>query len=164
MTAKNQIQFEKDLTNRKVTVTRHFNGTVEQVWRAWTEPKLLDQWWAPKPYKAETKSMNLAPGGEWIYAMVGPDGSKQWCKVEYKSINPQNSFSGFDMFCDESGKRNADFPSMDWKTEFHPVSTGTKVVVEISFATEADLKKIMEMGFEEGFTAALGNLDEVLAI
>jgi hypothetical protein len=37
------------------------------------------------------------------------------------------------------------------------------VNVEITFATEADMEKIIEMGFEEGFTAAHGNLDELLA-
>jgi hypothetical protein len=40
---------------------------------------------------------------------------------------------------------------------------GTKVEVEITFATQADMEKIIEMGFEVGFTAAHGNLDELLA-
>ena len=52
---------------------------------------------------------------------------------------------------------------MSWKNEFHATAAGTKVIVEISFETEADLEKIIELGFEAGFTAALGNLDELLA-
>jgi hypothetical protein len=43
-----------------------------------------------------------------------------------------------------------------------PAGNGTKVKVEITFASEADMQKIIEMGFEAGFTAAHGNLDEVL--
>lgn len=163
MIANNQMQIVKDLPNKKITVTRHFAASVEEVWKAWTEQELLDQWWAPKPYRAETKTMNFKVGGHWLYAMAGPDNSKIWCKVEYQEIDTHKSFLAADMFCDENGNKNSDFPSMTWKNEFHPTATGTKVIVEISFAKEADLEKIIEMGFEAGFTAALGNLDELFA-
>ena len=47
--------FTKDVANNKMFITREFAGTVEDVWKAWTDPKLLDQWWAPKPWKARNK-------------------------------------------------------------------------------------------------------------
>ncbi len=59
--------FTKDVANNKMFITREFAGTVEDVWKAWTDPKLLDQWWAPKPWKAETKSMDFREGGRWVY-------------------------------------------------------------------------------------------------
>ena len=130
---------------------------------AWTESELLDQWWAPKPWKAETKSLNFKEGGFWLYAMVGPDGSKHWSKVSYNKIDFQKSFQATDCFCDENGNKNPDFPGMDWKNEFQPTETGTTVIVEISFTSEADVKKIIEMGFEEGFTSALANLEQYLS-
>lgn len=163
MTTDNSLQIEKDLAAKKVTIIRHFNAPVEEVWKAWTESELLDQWWAPKPYKAETKTMNFAEGGHWLYAMVGPDNDNMWCKVEYQGIDPQKSFRANDLFCDENGNKNSDFPSMHWNNSFESDGEGTKVTVEITFTSEADMKKIMEMGFEAGFTAALGNLDELLA-
>ena len=52
---------------------------------------------------------------------------------------------------------------MHWKIEFSKARKGTKVEVEITFEMQADLEKIIEMGFEAGFTSALGNLDELLA-
>lgn len=67
-----------------------------------------------------------------------------------------------DAFCDENGKATTDFPSMHWKNEFFQTPAGTRVEVEITFSSEADLEKIIEMGFKEGFTAALSNLDELL--
>ena len=163
MTANNQIQFDKDPANKKFLITRHFNAPVDQVWNAWTQSELLDQWWAPKPYRAETKKMEFKPGGSWLYAMVGPDDSKMWCKVEYKTINPNKGFEAIDMFCDEDGNRNQEFPSMSWKNEFHSTATGSKVVIEVLFETQADMEKVVEMGIEEGFKAALVNLDELLA-
>jgi hypothetical protein len=54
-------------------------------------------------------------------------------------------------------------PTIHWKIVFTPGRTVTKVEVELSFIKEADLQKIVEMGFEAGFTSALANLDELLA-
>ena len=52
---------------------------------------------------------------------------------------------------------------MHWMVQFSKASTGTKVEVEITFASVEDLEKIIEMGFKEGFAAAHNNLDELLA-
>lgn len=163
MTTTKQTVINKDLVNKKIMVVREFDAPPEQVWRAWTESKLLDQWWAPKPYRAETKSMDFREGGSWLYCMVGPEGERIWCRLDYKKIVVNKSFTAVDAFCDENGKSTNEFPSMDWKNEFFKTDTGTEVKVDITFATEADLQKIVEMGFEVGFTAALGNLDELLA-
>ena len=59
-------------------------------------------------------------------------------------------------------KTTSRIPGMHWKNRFHKTREGTKVEVEITFAENADLEKIIEMGFEAGFTAALENLDELL--
>ena len=163
MATNNHLQIKRDLQNKKLNVVRHFDAPVDHVWRAWTESELLDQWWAPKPYHTETKTMQFKPGGFWLYAMVGPDASKMWCKFEYTSINPQKTFEGFDMFCDENGNKNPEFPSMTWHNEFQPIADGTKVIVNISFPSDEAMNKILEMGLEEGFSAALVNLDELLA-
>jgi len=56
---KNLTHFTKDLENKRLHVTRYFNAPLELVWSTWTKPELLEQWWAPKPYKAITKSMDL---------------------------------------------------------------------------------------------------------
>ena len=53
-------------------------------------------------------------------------------------------------------------PRMHWENEFSETPNGTKVTVEITFSSEEQLEKIIEMGFKEGFTMAHGNLDELL--
>ena len=52
---------------------------------------------------------------------------------------------------------------MDWKCVFIAEGNTTKVQVEVTFATEEDLNKTVEMGFREGFAAAHTNFDELLA-
>jgi uncharacterized protein YndB with AHSA1/START domain len=162
-TTNKQMQIRKDLVNKKLFIVREFDAPLEQVWQAWTDSKLLDEWWAPKPWKAETKTMEFKEGGMWLYAMVGPDGEKHWSKVNYQTIVPHQSIISEDGFCDENGNPAQDMPSMNWKNEFSETATGTKVEMEITFANEADLQKILDMGFEEGFQSGLNNLDELLA-
>jgi|SRR5215831_3332867 len=155
--------YTKDQANKKLNVVREFEASTEDVWRAWTESELLDQWWAPKPWKANTTSMDFKVGGYWLYYMQGPDNSRHYCRVDFTAIAPKKSFSAKASFCDENGNVNNSFPVMFWKNEFTNAGDGTKVEIELSFNTEEDLNKIIEMGFKEGFAMAHGNLDELLA-
>jgi uncharacterized protein YndB with AHSA1/START domain len=157
-----QTEISRDFKNKKVQVVREFDASLEEVWRAWTESELLDLWWAPKPWKARTKYMDFREGGYWLYAMEGPEGEETWCREDYKTIVTPKFFTAVDGFCDENGVLTPDFPQMFWTNEFSQTDTGTRVDIEVRFDSEADLQKIVEMGFEEGFTAALGNLDELL--
>ncbi len=161
MTNKETV-FSKDVQNRKLTVVRAFDAPLELVWKAWTDPAILDQWWAPKPYKAETKTMDFREGGSWLYCMMGPEGPGTWSRDDYKTVKPYKSITSTCVFCDEQGNRNPDFPEMNWRKEFSPAGSGTTVRIELSFAKEADMEMILKMGFQKGFTAGLGNLDEYL--
>ena len=158
----NKAVFTKDLASRKLHVTREFDAPVDKVWRAWTEASLLDKWWAPKPWKAETKTMDFKDGGFWLYCMAGPNGEASWCRVNFSRITPQQNFSTDTSFCDEGGNILDSFPTMHWHIEFKATVTGAKVEIAITFDTDDDLEKIIGMGFEDGFTMGLGNLDELL--
>jgi PhnB protein len=156
------INFSVDKENKKIKVEREFAAPVSQVWAAWTESHLLDQWWAPKPWRARTKTMDFREGGYWLYAMVGPDGSEHWARADFKSITPLKSYAAFDAFCDEAGNIDQTFPRSSWTNQFSENADATLVSIEIAYERLEDLEKIIEMGFKEGFTAALENLDELI--
>ncbi|HYM94843.1 MAG TPA: SRPBCC domain-containing protein [Chitinophagaceae bacterium] len=156
--------FTKEPASKKIFVTREFAASLELTWKAWTDKNMLDQWWAPKPWKANTKSMDFREGGVWLYYMQGPDGSRHYCRADYKMIVPKKMYVGDDSFCDEHGNKMVAPPGMHWKVEFQKIPAGTKVSVEITFATEKDLQTIVEMGFEQGFSMAHNNLDELFAM
>ena len=156
------MDFLIDKVNRKVRVTREFTAPLEKVWAAWTQSELLDQWWAPKPRKTRTKKMDFREGGLWLYAMVGPEGEEHWCREDFKSVSLMKSFRAVDAFCDPEGTINEEFPTSAWYCEFSEARNKTKVNIEMECETVADLEKYIEMGFQEGFTSALGNLDELL--
>lgn len=156
------MNFSVDKENSRVNVEREFAAPVGKVWAAWTQSELLDQWWAPRPWKARTKSMDFREGGTWLYAMVGPEGEEHWSKADYLTIDAKKSFSAIDAFCDANGEINKDFARSTWTNTFTEANGTTTVSVVIQYDKYEDIEQIMQMGFKEGFTMALGNLDELL--
>ena len=152
----------EDKTKKQIKVVRQFDAPVELVWKAWTDNNVLDKWWAPKPWKAETKSMDFKPGGKWLYAMVGPEGEKTWGSMDYETIIVPKSFTSIDSFSDENGVKNPDMPSTRWNAQFVPDGSGTRVEITLFFTADEEMDKLIETGFKEGFTMAQRNLDELL--
>ena len=157
------FDFSVNKENNNITVKREFAAKKNLVWAAFTTPAILDEWWAPTPYKVKTKSMDFTVGGFWLYAMMGPEGDTHWCRADYKSIDAENSFSGLDAFCDENGNVTQDFPRSLWHNSFIDKGETTEVHIKIQYDSLADLEKIIELGFKEGFTMAMGNLDDYFA-
>lgn len=157
------FHFTVDKENKTVKVEREFEANLDLVWDAWTKPELIDQWWAPLPYKNVTKSMEFKEGGTWLYYMIGPENQIHWCKNDYLKINPKQSFKGLDAFCDENGTTNPNMPRTEWLNTFTLVeSDKTLISVVGTYEKLSDLEMVIEMGFKEGFTMALEQLDNVL--
>ncbi len=157
------MNFVVDKENKRINVAREFDAPLPMVWSAWTQSELLDQWWAPKPWQARTKSMDFRPGGSWLYEMVGPNGEEHWSKADYKTIEPLKSFSALDGFCDENGTLNTSLPRTLWQNTFTEKGDTTLVDIVITYDKLADLEQTVAMGFKEGFTAGLENLDLYLS-
>lgn len=155
----NKTQVFKDLKAKSILVAREFNAPLHLVWRAYTESELLDQWWGPAPWRAETKHMDFSVGGYWLYAMVSPENEKHWGRMNYLAIDPMKSFEIEDGFCDENGNLNEQLPVSKGQTVFTVTPGGTRVEFQMTYATEADVQKIVEMGFEQGISICLDQLE-----
>lgn len=152
----------KNEEKKQIVVERTFDAPRSTVWKAWTTSEMLDKWWGPKPWNAVTKSMDFSVGGRWLYNMQGPDGSAQWCLLDYKTIDAENSFSGEDAFCDETGKKNPDMPGSHWLVSFQENGGKTVVTSTLTFKDVETMNKIIEMGFEAGFGQGMDQLDALL--
>ncbi|MFC4477436.1 SRPBCC family protein [Flavobacterium chungangensis] len=157
------MNFSVDKENKRVSVKREFDAPLSNVWSAWTEPEILDLWWAPAPFKSETKNMEFKEGGRRLYAMVGPDGAERWSYFEYSSISPKTNFKHSATFSDSEGNPNSEFGSSFWDITFSEQGTSTIVDIVIKRDSFEELQKIIEMGFKEGFTSAMQGLDKILA-
>lgn len=156
------IIFNKDFDLNSVYVMKIYDADVSKVWDYFTQSELLDQWWAPKPWKCETVTQDFKEDGIWHYAMVGPDGEKMYAQVKYGEITEHRSFDGTDNFCDEKGNINENFAPSKWLFGFTGVEEGAKVTINIHFPSTETMKQMLEMGFEEGFKMGLTQLEEIL--
>lgn len=157
-----QFDFIVNKEAKSIAVKREFAADVNLVWDAYTKSEILDQWWAPRPWKAKTKTMDFREGGKWIYAMIGPNGEEHWARLDYDTINPKTSFTGKDAFSDAEGNINKDMPVSEWDARFTPVGDRTRVEFMITYGDLAQLETTLQMGFKEGLAAAMEGLDELL--
>lgn len=163
------FDFTVNKESKTIYIKREFDAKLELVWEAWTTAELLDQWWAPAPLRNQTKHMDFQVGGYWLYTMLDEKGDRIkindeeiWAKWSYLSIVDKLSFKVKDGFCDENGTINTVHPQNLWETMFTEIHNRVLVTIISSFDTLEDLEQTIEMGFKEGFTAGLNQLEELL--
>lgn len=156
-----QMDFIVDKETKTVSITKEFAAELSLVWDAYTKPELLDQWWAPKPWESRTKFMDFKVGGRRFYAMVSPEGDERWAIQKYTSITPKTNFKFFNAFADED--ENPELPGSDWDLNFSEKDGMTKVSISIYNESLERLERMIELGFKEGTTMQMNNLDELLA-
>ena len=153
---------KKDFKEKSILVSREFKAPLQTVWRAFTESELLEKWWAPKPWRTETKTMNFEVGGHWLYAMVSPENQKHWGRMNFLAIDELVSYSIEDEFCDEDGNTNMELPTSCGKNTFTKTETGTLVTFKTVYNSEEEVHKLIEMGFEQGITMTFEELATLL--
>lgn len=105
--------------------------------------------------------MEFKVGGRRFYAMVGPDGQPVgWHVQEYTSITPKTNFKYLSVFADKD--ENLFLPGSNWDLNFNEENNRTKVSITIYNESLERMEKMIEMGFKEGFTATLNELNNLL--
>lgn len=158
------FDFTVNKETNTINIKREFDANLELVWQAWTTVEILDQWWAPKPFQNKTKIFDFRKGGMWHYAMVSPENKMHWNRFDYKKIEVNKMYIGLDGFSDEEGNFiETEFSQIHWEINFKGSSKNTTVNVTLSLVSLEALEKIIEMGFKEGFTKGLNQLDNLLS-
>jgi uncharacterized protein YndB with AHSA1/START domain len=155
-----QFDFTVDKSTNSVFITREFDAELPLVWDAFTKPEILDQWWAPKPLTSKTKNMDFKVGGRRFYAMVSPEGHESWQIQDYTSISPKTNFKYLSVFADKD--ETPHLPGSNWDLNFTEQNGITKVSITIYNESLERMEKMIEMGFKEGFTMTLNELNELL--
>lgn len=157
-----QFDFVTNKENSSITIKREFAAEKELVWQAYTDSAILDQWWAPKPWTARTKTMNFTEGGHWLYAMVSPEGDEHWARMDYQKIDPENSYVGIDAFCHPNGEVNTAMPRANWNANFEERGDHTLVTNIVKYDSLEQLEMVIKMGMKEGITMTMEFLDQLL--
>jgi uncharacterized protein YndB with AHSA1/START domain len=149
-----------DKPAQTVVITMEFEAERPMVWDAFTKPEILDQWYAPHPFKSRTKYMNFEVGGKRFYAMVSPEGAESWALQQYTSITPITNFKFFNVFADKD--ENPLPPGSDWDLSFTEANGMTTVTISIYNESLERLERLLE-GFSLGMAAMYENLKALLA-
>lgn len=128
------------------------------VWRCWTEPELLMQWFCPKPWSVTDPVIDLAPGGRFATTMCGPDGERMANEGVFLHVVPQERlvFTDLMVACwhpTDTGFFVADVRFAD------AAGGGTRYSALAMHRNPADRDRHAEMGFEPGWGTAAAQLD-----
>lgn len=159
-----QFDFLTNKENNTLTIRREFNSNRQLVWDCHTKKELLDQWFAPSPLTTKTKSMDFKEGGHWLYVMIDPTGPEYWGRMDYVKINPIDSYTALDGFCDNKGELNLELPRAKWNVTFSDLGENTIVENIVKYNSLADLETVIKMGMKEGLTSTLERLDDLLLL
>lgn len=154
--------FTEDFENNRLIAVRIFSFPVEKVWKAFADPDILCQWWAPLPYTCKIDYMDFQEGGYWIYNMIGPEGDVHRGRMDFLRIEEHKKFDAEDYFVDEKGGRAGEIPPMQLTVEFESDGTNTTVTSTTTFASLEAFKEMAQMGAAEGWELAMNQLEGLL--
>ena len=152
-----------DAARRELVITRVFDAPRELVFKAFTEPERVAQWWGPKGWTLPVCTMDVRPGGVWHYCMRGPEGEESWGKAVYREIVEPERIVYIDTFADEEGNPVEGMPEMLITVTFEEYDGQTKLTSRTQFASVADLESTLAMGVVDGITETWDRLEEHLA-
>lgn len=156
------FDFKVDKSTKTVFIDREFNAELSLVWDAFTRQEILDQWWAPKPYLSKTIRMDFREGGRRFYAMLNSEGVEiGWQIQDYTFVSPKTNFKFLSVFADKD--ENPFLPGSNWDLTFTEQNGITQVSITIYNDSLERMEKMIEMGFKEGFTATLNDLEILLS-
>ena len=147
-------------TKLDLEMTRFIAAPRAKVWRAWSNPDILKQWWCPKPWVTEVRAFDFRNGGAFHTFMSGPDGGESDNPGIFLDIVPMERIVGTSMLL--SGWR----PATPWLGitsifTFADESTGTRYTARCLHKDDADRAKHEEMGFFGGWGTMAQQMAEV---
>lgn len=151
--------FEADPT-LDLVLERKVDATPEQLWKAWTTPELLKQWFCPRPWTVSLCALDLVPGGRFFTVMRSPDGEEFPNEGCFLEVVPNRKLVFTDALL--PGYRPAKEPFFTAIVTFTPEAGGTLYRALARHGNEETLKKHEQMGFHDGWGAALDQLLEVV--
>jgi uncharacterized protein YndB with AHSA1/START domain len=141
-----------------LVISRLLRAPRAALWRAWTDPAMLKEWWCPKPWTTEVRAFDLRPGGAFHTFMSGPDGGTSDNPGCFVEVVPQSRIAFTNMLV-------ADWrPAVPWIAlsavfDMHDEAGGTRYVATAMHPDKATCDRHKDMGFFEGWNICIDQLD-----
>ena len=149
-------------SDRELVLTRLIDVPREKLWRCWTEPKLMLQWFTPAPWKTIHAETDVRPGGSSYVVMQGPDGTEMPNRGVYLEVIKNEKLVFTDAYT--SAWEPSAKPFMTLILTFEDLGGGkTRYTARARHWTEADRESHEKMGFHEGWGRCTDQLAELAA-
>lgn len=137
---------------RTMVLQRTIRAPRAVVWEAWVNPETLPQWWGPDGFSCRTTRIDLTSGGEWVFDMIGPDGTVYPNHHRYLEVRPTDRLA-YTLLWGENGPKHADA----WAS-FEDRDGATLVTLGMVFSTAAEFQDAKGFGAEALGLQTLGKL------
>jgi uncharacterized protein YndB with AHSA1/START domain len=145
--------------SRELVFQRHIAAPRHAVWRAWTEPDLLAQWFCPAPWTVAEAILDPRPGGAHSVTMRSPEGELHPGPGVYLEVVPEERIVFTDAYT--AGWVPGDKPFMTGIVTFEDDGDGTLYTARVRHWSDEDRAKHDEMGFQDGWGAAAQQLEDL---
>ena len=146
--------------DRELVLARIIDAPRENVYRCWTDTRLLMQWFAPKPWTTPRAEMDVRTGGSSLVVMAGPDGNEFPNPGVFLEVIPGKKIVFTDAYTqawEPSGK-----PFMTGVLTFEDEGNGkTRYIARVRHWNAADREQHEKMGFHEGWGQCTDQLEEL---
>lgn len=151
-----------ETAKHELVLMREIDAPREKIFRAWTDPELLKQWFCPKPWGVSHAELDVRTGGSSVIVMNGPNGEVVDNRGVYLEVVPNEKIVFTDAF--KTAWVPSEKPFMTGIVLLEPLGDGkTKYTAIARHWTEEDKKTHEAMGFHEGWGAATDQLAALVA-
>lgn len=147
--------------DRELVLTRLIDAPREKLYRCWTDPELLKQWFAPKPWTTPVVELDVRPGGAGLFVMRSPEGQDMPNHGTYLDVVPNERLVSTDAFTrawEPSTK-----PFMLLIVTFENEGGKTRYTARVRHWSVEDKEAHEKMGFHEGWGICADQLTELVA-
>jgi uncharacterized protein YndB with AHSA1/START domain len=137
--------------DHELMLTRLIDAPREKLFRCWTEPELLKQWFAPKPYTTPLAKIDLRVGGSNNIVMRSPDGQDIPCPGTYLEIIPNRKLVFTDAYTGDWEPKVSGKPFMTAIITFDDENGQTRYTARARHWSEDAKKTHEQMGFHQGW-------------
>jgi uncharacterized protein YndB with AHSA1/START domain len=147
-------------TDRDLILTRLIDASPDKLFRAWTEPELMKQWFAPLPWTTPHAEMDVRPGGSSLVVMRGPDGSEFPNPGVYLEVVKNKRLVATDAFT-QAWEPSAK-PFMTLVLTFEDEGGKTRYTALARHWSVEDREAHEKMGFHEGWSICTDQLEALV--
>lgn len=146
----------QDTADRTMTIERVIKAPRSRVWAAWINAESLPKWWGPDGFTCRTARIDLRTGGEWVFDMIGPDGTVYPNHHLYTAVEPEERIA-YTLLWGENGPKHADS-----EISLEALEGATRITMQMTFVTVEECRTAQDFGAQELGQQTLGKLESVV--